>query len=272
MKFTVVGGSGYVGRHVMRHLASAGFEAEAPARGDDSIFSRPLGHVLYCVGLTADFRTRPFDTVEAHVTLLARLLEHADFKSLLYLSSTRLYGSTSNGGTEQMIQVDPCDPDALYNASKLVGEALCLRDERAVRVVRLSNVYGGEEPSPSFVEMILKEADDGKIVLQSSEDSAKDFVHVDDVVPILARIALTGRQRLYNVASGTNTTFGEIVSIIATATNSSVRVLPGAARTVASPIDVSLIVQEFGWTPRPASIGLKELVALRPPAEKESRR
>ena len=34
----------------------------------------------------------PFDTIRAHVSVLSEVLEHAEFESLLYLSSTRVYG------------------------------------------------------------------------------------------------------------------------------------------------------------------------------------
>ncbi len=89
--FTVLGATGYIGSRLVAHLQAQGHTVWAPARGDAEVFTRPLGHVMYCVGLTADFRTRPFDTVDAHVGLLAEVLRRAQFESLLYLSSTRVY-------------------------------------------------------------------------------------------------------------------------------------------------------------------------------------
>ena len=83
--FTVLGASGYIGSRLVAHLRAQGHTVWAPARGDAEVFTRPLGHVMYCVGLTADFRTRPFDTVDAHVGLLAEVLRRAQFDSLLYL-------------------------------------------------------------------------------------------------------------------------------------------------------------------------------------------
>jgi len=66
-RVTVLGGSGFIGSHVARHLRRLGVACDTPARDDESIFSRPLGHVIYAIGLTADFRARPLETVEAHV-------------------------------------------------------------------------------------------------------------------------------------------------------------------------------------------------------------
>jgi len=33
------------------------------------------GHVIYCIGLTADFRQKPFETIEAHVSKLAEVAQ-----------------------------------------------------------------------------------------------------------------------------------------------------------------------------------------------------
>jgi len=58
---------------------------------DESLDGRDLGHIIYCIGITADFRRRPHDTITAHVTKLQEVLTRTSFESLVYLSSTRVY-------------------------------------------------------------------------------------------------------------------------------------------------------------------------------------
>lgn len=210
--FTVLGASGYVGSHLVAHLRSCGYPVWAPARGDVEIFSRPLGHVFYCVGLTADFRTRPFETVEAHVGFLADVLQRAQFESLLYLSSTRVYMGGSSTQEDAPLTVCPAEPAHLYNLSKLAGESLCHASGRpGVRVVRLSNVVGPDmEPtSGNFIASLLNGARMGHIFLQSSLESTKDYIHVNDVMEGLFLIAVKGCSSTYNLASGKNTTHKE---------------------------------------------------------------
>jgi len=76
---TVLGGQGFIGRHLTRYLRGLGYEVWVPDREAlDDYLKMPettLGEVFYCIGLTADFRARPFDTVRAHVSLLADVLE-----------------------------------------------------------------------------------------------------------------------------------------------------------------------------------------------------
>lgn len=208
--FTIFGGRGFIGRHIANALKNADQPVMLPNRGDDPAGLGKLGHVIYCIGLTADFRERPHDTMEAHVAYLSKILQSADFESLLYLSSTRIYDGARRGSEEMMLSVDPWSPNDLYNLSKLSGEALCLNHPNPrVRVARLSNVYGPAMFSPgdknqNFLGSIVHDAVvQGRIVLQTSAGSSKDYIHISDVVRALAMIAIDGEERLYNVASGT---------------------------------------------------------------------
>jgi nucleoside-diphosphate-sugar epimerase len=88
---TILGATGFIGSHLAATLRRAGTECFTPARGDDTIFTRPLGRVYYGIGYTADFAANPAATVEAHAALLGRLLATADFEKLVYMSSVRLY-------------------------------------------------------------------------------------------------------------------------------------------------------------------------------------
>ena len=236
----------------MARLRQAGQLVEAPGRGDGAIYDRPLGHVIYAIGLTADFRQRPFDTVQAHVNVLAELLQHGNFESLLYLSSTRVYGRAVSSREDIPLPVLTQDASDLYNLSKLMGESLCLQDARAsIRVVRLSNVVGGKDTnSPNFLPSLVRGARNGCIELQTAMDSAKDYIHIDDAVELLTRIASTGRQRLYNVASGVQTTHAQWASQLAAQTGCKIVVAPGAVAVQFVPIDITRIREEFNFQPR----------------------
>lgn len=252
MKWTVLGARGTIGRRLVAHLQALGQTVDTPSRGDDGLYQRSLGHVIYSIGLTADFRQRPYDTVDAHVSELAELLKHGDFESLLYLSSTRVYGRAVGGREDSLLPVLVQDPSDLYNLSKLMGESLCLQDARTgVRVVRLSNVVGGEDAdSANFVPSLVREARSGRIVLQTAEDSAKDYIHIDDVAELLPRIAVDGRERLYNVASGTQTTHAQWVGQLAVWTGCSVEVVADAPTVRFISIDIGRLQAEFDFQPR----------------------
>jgi nucleoside-diphosphate-sugar epimerase len=254
--FTVLGATGTIGSRLLTSLRMAGHQVDAPGREDTRIFTRPLGHAIYCIGVTADFRTRPLDTVEAHVCLLRRLLAGAQFESLTYLSSTRVYGGemTVEMDEDAPLRVNPNDPSDLYNLSKLMGESLCLHaGRRNTRAVRLSNVVGGEAAgSANFIPALVSEAKAGKITLRSDPESAKDYIHIDDVVALLPRIAAEGTRPLYNLASGIQVSHRAWVQALAAHFGAQVEYTPGAPRFSFAPISIARITAEFSAAPRPA--------------------
>lgn len=210
-KFTVIGSSGFIGHALTEALTR---RSDATVRCVDrqqmTHLSGPLsgedfGHVFYCIGLTANFRTRPFDTVQAHVCILRDFLENARFETFTYLSSTRVYEGASSTSETADLKVSPGDPGHLYNLSKLMGESLCHARGANARVVRLSNVYGAAMPQQNFLSQVLRESrESGHVRFLTAPSSSKDYVSIQDVVRWLPLIATRGTHAVYNVATGQN--------------------------------------------------------------------
>ena len=254
--YSIFGASGFVGRHLTRHLEGQGEDVATPDLRQ-GVPEGHCGHAIYCIGLTADFRRRPLDTMRAHVCVLADVLERCAFDSLLYLSSTRVYAGAESGAEEAKLRTDPNAPGDLYNLSKLAGESLCLAQTNpAVRVARLSNIFCADREvlarSSDFLPSLIQAAvRDGRICLETAPDSTKDFVAMSDAVRALHKIAGGGTHRLYNVASGRNVSHGEIVGALQDLTGCDVEVSPGAPRTIFPTIDVSRLGSEFAPPDRP---------------------
>lgn len=249
---TILGASGFVGRHLAAHARERGFAVLTPARGDGAVFERDLGHVIYCVGMTADFRRRPHDTIDAHIGLLNEVLRRSRFESLLYLSSTRVYQRADRAEESALLAAQPSDPSDLYNLSKLMGESLCLsRPEPTTRAARLSNVYGIDPGSENFLPSILRDAvATGRVRLGLGRGSEKDYVAVEDVARALLTIALEGRERLYNVAAGENVSNGALLDAIAALTGAETSTAPDAPEIRFPPIDVARLAATMDWRPR----------------------
>ncbi|HJW53760.1 MAG TPA: NAD(P)-dependent oxidoreductase [Burkholderiaceae bacterium] len=249
---TVLGGGGFIGSHLVRYLQQHGQPCHAPQKGDEAVFSRPLGHVIYAIGLTADFRSRPYDTVEAHVCFLRRLLQQADFESLTYLSSTRLYSGVSDTTESATLQVNPNDVGDLYNLSKLMGESLCLHGGRQnMKIVRLSNVVGIRPDPDIFIEQLLEEGQrTGKVLFRTSLESKKDFLHIDDAVTLMHRIACSPHNGIFNVASGEGVTNREIASALQAQMGYDVSVAADAPVWDFTEINISKVKHLFGFAPK----------------------
>jgi nucleoside-diphosphate-sugar epimerase len=250
-RFTILGASGFIGAALVAWLESHDHTVHAVTRAVlPSLLGtrRPVGHVIDCIGLTANFRTRPLDTAEAHVGLVARCLAELHCDSFLLLSSTRVYARAAATLEDTPLPTLPTDASDLYNATKLAGEALCLADARsAVRVVRLSNVYGLGMPEQTFLGQVLCEGRrTGRVTFGQSPGSAKDYVSIAAVARLLPRIAVDGKYRLYNLATGENVSHGAIADTLRTIAGWQTGFEPEAPTVAYRPIDTTRLDAEFG--------------------------
>lgn len=214
--YTVLGGGGFIGGALVAALRVSGASCDAPQRDDTELFDRDLGTVFYCVGLTGDFRDRPFATAEAHVTLLARILERASFDRLVYLSSVRVYDRGAAADEAASLGFDPSDPADLYTLSKALGENLCLTASGGrARVARLSNVYGDSPMATGFLPDLLRRlTETTRLAIEGETGTVRDYVHIDDAVRGLIAFSREDNAGLINIASGENISNGEVVEML----------------------------------------------------------
>ena len=213
---TVVGAAGFVGARLTARLAADGWDVYAPTKGDPALLTRDLGTVFYCAGLTADYDRRPFDTVEAHASLVSEVIRADRFTSLVYCSSTRLYDGQRQAESHEAepLVFDPADPRRVYDLSKALGENLTIARTGGRGVVaRLSNVYDWTDGAPGFLsEWLIAARKTRDLVLESSPNIARDYIHLDDTVDALIALA-AGQPQVYNVAAGALATNADIARV-----------------------------------------------------------
>jgi nucleoside-diphosphate-sugar epimerase len=216
-----------------------------------------LGHVFYCAGLTGDYLARAADTVEAHVSLLARVLQSEQWDSLVYLSSTRLYDGLPAGhlaSEADLLPVAPQVPRHLFDLTKLAGESLChaLGHGRA-RVARLASVYDSPADPNGFLPALLRQVAQtprgGVLTVDSNAQSERDYVHLPDVLRALVDIAQRGKQTVYNVASGENVSNARLADWVAQGTGRQLQFRAGLSGKGSAVVDIRRLREDFGWQP-----------------------
>jgi nucleoside-diphosphate-sugar epimerase len=261
VRATIVGAEGFIGRHLLTEFRRLGWSCFAVGRGyRDDLFEMPLGHVIYCAGVTTDFIYRPADTVTAHVTDLQRMIECGRMESLLYLSSTRVYLESRCTSELTSLTVRSVVKDHLYALSKLLGENICQYARVPSRIVRLSNVYGLDWDGPTFLTEMVRSAATGHIRLRSNPSSEKDYVSLEDVVALIPKIVTCGKHPIYNVASGRNVSHREIVGTLHDLTKCEVELDEGAEVTIFPEIETTRVRGEFDWQPRSLLTDLPDLL------------
>jgi len=249
-KITILGSGGFIGSHLVEYFNKTGVEYYAPKLLNEKFFEESLGHVIYAIGVT-DFNQRPYDAVEAHVCLLKKILEKKRFDSFLYLSSARIYRGLSSTLEDEPIIVQPTNKDNLYNISKLMGESLCFStNNENVRVVRPSNIVGVNLNSNLFLPSIIRDAiKNKKIKLNSTLNSERDYICIDDVVKILPRILLEGKYKLYNIAYGKNIKSEELINKLKKITNCDLELNLCTKEYSFPEISIQRIKNEFDFKP-----------------------
>ena len=253
---TLIGGSGFIGRHLHARLNETGWQCRVYGNGDAIDMDGDLGAVFYCAGLTADYAVRPFDTVQAHVEMLRRVLQFGRFDALVYLSSTRLYDSQPGlqASEDVPLLLDPNNPRHIYDLSKALGESLCrVAGGGRARVARLSCVVRDHTDTDGFLPALLRRvvAHGGPAALSvdSSPEYSRDYVLMDDVIDALIHIVTAGTQTIYNVAGGENVSNRQLFETITAA--SGCALAPSSVATAPPPPHISIqrMRDEFAWQP-----------------------
>lgn len=247
--YTIFGSSGFIGSAVCENLKKTNQKIYLTDR-NEKLYGKNLGKVIYCIGLTADAKTKPYETVEAHITKLLRIIQHNEIESLTYCSSTRLYIHTDETDENAIINVNVNDQFELFNLTKLVAESLLINTVKNCKIVRLSNVIGEDYYSGNFITSIIKDAlVNSQIILRTGPKSCKDYILLEDAVNLIIKIAKDGKQKIYNVASGLNTSNEDILHEIKRLTGCQIKYEKDVDNIIFSPIKIEKIKSEFNYTP-----------------------
>lgn len=264
MNFTVVGGNGFIGSKIVEHLTRNGSNVWIPNKGDESLFSKPLGTVIYCAG-HGDCDEGYLKVLQANTLLLSQLVEQGNFERLVYLSSTRVYMDQDKSSENSNLTVSYKDSRRLFNLTKLVAEEILLKSKKDIAIIRPSNVYGVALNSPLFLPSIVRNAiNNGKVDMFVPPSYAKDYVSVEDVAEMTIKIAqdFSTKGEIFNVAAGENISAEEIASILYKETECSVVWHDSSVEDHFPVTDISHITKRFDFCARKVLTDLTSMITM----------
>jgi uncharacterized protein YbjT (DUF2867 family) len=154
---TVFGGSGFVGRYVVKRLAAAGYIVRVAVRDPEgAMFLRPMGRVGQIVPLYANLGQkgtlqRAVEGAELVVNLVGILAERkpGHFNQIHAEGAGHIAQLATEFGVSRMVHLsaigaDPSNPSA-YGQSKAAGEAAVLAAYPGATILRPSLVFGMED-------------------------------------------------------------------------------------------------------------------------------
>ena len=154
---TVFGGSGFLGRYVVKRLAARGHIVRIAVRDTEgAMFLRPMGRVGQIVPMYASLAheatiARAVEGAELVVNLIGILAERrrGDFQRIQAEGAGRIASLAAAAGVSRLVQVSAIGADAaspsVYAQTKAAGEAAVLAAMPAATVLRPSLVFGAED-------------------------------------------------------------------------------------------------------------------------------
>ena len=299
----VLGAGGFIGSSLLRVLASRGGDltavdlarplAQEPApvtwlakdlfrmSGEDLADLLPEAGTVFHLAWSsfpAGAELDPGGDLQANVGFSIRLFTAASKRNarVIFLSSG---GAVYGEAQTPLIREDhPCRPIGAYGACKLAAEGYAGAFRRArgldVRIARLSNPFGVGQAAArnqGAVTRFARCALNGEpIEIWGDGGVVRDYLHVDDAVRGVIRLAETERSALgpdpiFNVGAGEGASLRQIIALLDELTGKKTPVLFSPARQIdvrRNVLDTSRAREFLGWAPRfNLRVGLETLLA-----------
>lgn len=287
----VIGGSGFMGKHLCQRLLADGAEVRSvsrrgpPARllpeiGAVQWLASPIGgHIALQAAAQSDYifhlasssvpATSNEDVVtdlQTNVAGTLRLLEVLrPEQRLLFLSS----GGTVYGEAEKLpiAEDHPTQPICGYGIQKLAIEKYLALFQRLrglnTVVLRVANVYGhaalSERSFGAIAHFVNKAVRRETLTVWGDGGSVRDYVHLSDVVEAIVAASLyRGEQTTFNIGTSRGVALAEIIAILESELGRRIDVEQLPPRTFdvkANVLDCSRAHRELGWV---SSITIEE--------------
>lgn len=224
MRHIVLGHTGFLGSHVLRAVQQQGDEAIGHSRATCDLRQRgsldALGLtaqdvLIFCSALTPE-HCKDVDGFSDNVAMVANVARHLaahPVAKCVYVSTDGIYPMIDGPVTE----VTPPAPDNFYTISKYAGERLlqAVAGPRLL-VVRPCGIYGAGDDHNAygpnrFVRSIVSER---VVRLFGEGEELRDHIHVDDVAALILRLVRADAAGVYNLATGSSVTFGQVVGML----------------------------------------------------------
>lgn len=245
---TVFGGSGFVGRHVVRALARDGWRVRVACRRPDlAFYLQPLGNVGQIFPIQANLRhpqsvAAALRGSEAVVNLVGILAQGGKQKfSALHVEGAKaVAAAAAAAGVERLVHISALGADAgstsIYARTKAEGEAAVRGAFPSAVILRPSVIFG---PEDDFFNRFAAMARILPVVPVIGGNTRFQPVYVGDVAQA-ATLAVDGRATAgatYELGGPEVKTFRELVQYVLEVTERDRTILPlsfGTGRLVAA--------------------------------------
>jgi UDP-glucose 4-epimerase len=275
-RVVVLGGSGFLGRHLLGHLREQGIETLGLSSADLDLSTAGAGErlaallhsddaVVFASCVTPD-KGKDIRTAMRNLSMgeqVCTALRSAPCAHLVYLSSDAVYADS-----EALVREDSrCEPSSLYGLAHLTRERMVRLTAETHGIpwliVRPTLVYGADDTHNSYgPNRFARQVREGAAIKLFGEGEEKrDHVHVGDAARLLGLCLRHRSHGILNLATGVSTSFREVAGLCAAAAGRPVAIerLERTGPITHRHFDVTALVRAFpGFAFRPLRAGLAQ--------------
>ena len=246
MRLLVVGGSGFIGHHIVNHAVGLGWDVTSlsltPRSSGKGIFpgvryvtvdlvngdtlQKVLGkasfeYVVNCGGYIdhrplGDGGQKVFDTHFSGVLNLAKILNRAVLQSFINIGSSDEYGNNPSPQIETQREA-PISP---YSLGKVAAthflQTLYRTEHFPAIILRLFLTYGPGQDKRRFLPQIISGCLEGRSFPVSEGKQLRDFCFVQDAVAAVfaALASFSGKGEVINIGSGQPVSIRQVIEAV----------------------------------------------------------
>lgn len=279
----VVGGSGFIGSHIVDQLISAGHEVaildiKHPHRHDVPYFPLDVknasnasaaiaGHynVIYMLAAIANVDhvyRNPVEAIDVNVSGVVNVLEACHRKGiarLILASSVWVYEGCDGDVVCEDTTLRPDRVRHLYTASKLAAEMCCHSYRslygQAFTILRYGIPYGPRARNGTVIATFVQNAlNDEPIRIHGSGEQFRSFIYIDDLAAgNVAALCSAAKNETFNLEGPRPVTIREVAETVRYILGDQVRIeftdpRPGDYR--AKSVSNARSQERLGWSPR----------------------
>tara|TARA_B100001248_G_scaffold135666_1_gene101846 strand:- start:1889 stop:2707 length:819 start_codon:yes stop_codon:yes gene_type:complete len=246
MKILVTGTDGFIGSQLAGYLVSIGHQVEGweyiPNKYPDPA---QCDRVIHCGAISSTTEKDVEKVMQQNTDFTLKLIELCDMMgtSMQYSSTANLYGNTNDFNEDADLH-----PESPYAWSKYLVDRFVKSYSKDFRIniqgFRYFNVFGngedhkGDQMSPVSKFTKQAKANQNIKLFENSENYKRDFVSVEDVCKVHAKMLDVDKSGIFNVGTGEATSFKTIADKVADKYGVNVDLIP-------MPKDIAKNYQEY---------------------------
>ena len=238
-KIFILGGSGLLGKYLIRHFLSKNFEVGSLSRHDNEV---SLGCLNYQVDILDYTKLEPliakYDIIinctgqitnpisdcimlntQGIQNIINAVKKHK--KYLIHFSTVAVYGSSLTTATEE----SKINPESVYGAIKYFAEYQIKQNLASCAILRISNLYSKDQTKGVFGYLLRSFYNDEKKLYFNNNGSLKRYyLHIDDLSNIVSEVLKKELHGIYNVIGNDFITIKELIAYFEKVLNYSFKV------------------------------------------------